>query len=311
MTLGDLFAAPLSQPEAAAVWLPHVKELDESFPDGIPLAVIASVCPSCAKRMEKRGFSGLRLMGLVTVEKDMPGDMPKASADALCDKWGGDDGGFSFTDCDNSKIRDAMENPEGFCAALHKYCTGLWPTEKPKSPTRAAVLKYITHEGSKWIVHAESGKVLGTHDSEADAKAQLAAVEANKNRSGKAVDLRRRGALVLEKVGRVLSATNEATLRDGEQALQQALDALRKVLAQVEQEIDDAIGEDGQGSVSAYHAGEGVILPPVTAAAPPAEEKLVTPFGEVSAAEFGETMRRAMKEVSDRQRMMSTGRLPD
>lgn len=43
--------------------------------------------------------------------------------------------------------------------------------------------KYITHNGSKWIVHAESGKVLGTHDTKADAERQLRAVEANKNKS--------------------------------------------------------------------------------------------------------------------------------
>jgi hypothetical protein len=39
--------------------------------------------------------------------------------------------------------------------------------------------KYITHTGSKWVVHAESGKVLGTHDTKADAERQLRAVEAN------------------------------------------------------------------------------------------------------------------------------------
>lgn len=43
-----------------------------------------------------------------------------------------------------------------------------------------AVEKYITRDGDKWVVHAESGKVLGTHDSKADAVRQLAAIEANK-----------------------------------------------------------------------------------------------------------------------------------
>lgn len=47
--------------------------------------------------------------------------------------------------------------------------------------------KYITHSGDKWTVHAESGKVLGTHGSEADAQAQLAAVEAHKRPKGKDV----------------------------------------------------------------------------------------------------------------------------
>ena len=41
--------------------------------------------------------------------------------------------------------------------------------------------RYITHEHGKWIVHAEDGKVLGEHDTEEEAKKQLAAVEAHKH----------------------------------------------------------------------------------------------------------------------------------
>lgn len=47
--------------------------------------------------------------------------------------------------------------------------------------------RYITHEGDKWIVHAESGKVLGEHDSKEDAENQLAAVEAHKHGGGRAL----------------------------------------------------------------------------------------------------------------------------
>lgn len=50
---------------------------------------------------------------------------------------------------------------------------------------RTTVEKYITHAGSKWVVHAESGKVLGTHGTKADAERQLAAVEANKHKTVK------------------------------------------------------------------------------------------------------------------------------
>lgn len=44
-----------------------------------------------------------------------------------------------------------------------------------------SVKKYITHEDGKWIVHAESGKVLGRHDTRESAERQLRAVEANKS----------------------------------------------------------------------------------------------------------------------------------
>lgn len=43
------------------------------------------------------------------------------------------------------------------------------------------VERYITHEHGEYVVHAEDGKVLGKHKTEAEAKAQLAAVEAHKH----------------------------------------------------------------------------------------------------------------------------------
>ena len=66
-----------------------------------------------------------------------------------------------------------------------------WPVT-PKSPaaydnpTQKQIEKYITNQDGKWQVHAESGKVLGTHDSKTDAVRQLAAVEANKRPKEKA-----------------------------------------------------------------------------------------------------------------------------
>jgi hypothetical protein len=47
-------------------------------------------------------------------------------------------------------------------------------------------LRYIKHEGDKWVVYSEDGKVLGKHDTKEDAQAQLGAIEANKNRNTQA-----------------------------------------------------------------------------------------------------------------------------
>jgi hypothetical protein len=44
------------------------------------------------------------------------------------------------------------------------------------------IAKYITSSNGKFTVHAESGRVLGTHGSHAEAAAQLRAIEANKHR---------------------------------------------------------------------------------------------------------------------------------
>jgi hypothetical protein len=65
------------------------------------------------------------------------------------------------------------------CISKSERCAVAWPA--------CPVQKYITHSGSTWTVHAESGKVLGTHSNEADAKAQLAAIEAHKHGTSKDV----------------------------------------------------------------------------------------------------------------------------
>lgn len=54
------------------------------------------------------------------------------------------------------------------------------------SPNIFGTSRYIKHEGSQWIVYSESGKVLGKHESEADAKKQLAAIESSKH-SGRTI----------------------------------------------------------------------------------------------------------------------------
>jgi hypothetical protein len=48
-------------------------------------------------------------------------------------------------------------------------------------------VKTIRKDGSKFSVYSEDGEKLGTHDTEADAQAQLAAIEANKDKVKKAI----------------------------------------------------------------------------------------------------------------------------
>lgn len=45
------------------------------------------------------------------------------------------------------------------------------------------LIEYVEHRGNKWVVlnHTKT-KVLGTHDTEEDAMAQLRAIEANKHK---------------------------------------------------------------------------------------------------------------------------------
>lgn len=65
------------------------------------------------------------------------------------------------------------------------YYTALDEMETKLRKGESMITKeYITHSGSSWTVHAEDGKVLGTHGSEGEAKKQLQAIEINKHKQG-------------------------------------------------------------------------------------------------------------------------------
>lgn len=68
------------------------------------------------------------------------------------------------------------------CDCGDPHCSG---TQFHVAKKAEDIEKYITHEGGKYQVHSEAGKVLGTHDSKADAVAQLGAIEANKHPKAK------------------------------------------------------------------------------------------------------------------------------
>jgi hypothetical protein len=51
----------------------------------------------------------------------------------------------------------------------------------------------IVKRGRNWVVTTESGRVLGTHKTEAEAKAQLAAVEISKHRRNAEMNKKIRG----------------------------------------------------------------------------------------------------------------------
>lgn len=68
----------------------------------------------------------------------------------------------------------AATQPKPPCDCGDEHCSG---TMKLKA---ALIEKYITGDGP-YVVHAESGKVLGTHPTRGEAEAQLRAIEANKH----------------------------------------------------------------------------------------------------------------------------------
>lgn len=113
---------------------------------------IAELCPSCAESMAARGIKAVKLRVDSTAgEVHAYTDDPQQSVELFARKGGG---GFSeglcnrfmpepgfFTRCQEvmSKHTDAIEDTEGFCAALHKWCVGKWPGEKPHSRRKTVV----------------------------------------------------------------------------------------------------------------------------------------------------------------------------
>ncbi len=78
-------------------------------------------------------------------------------------------------------------NPDGTCGPCEKETTSIVKDLKYpiKGQFSKPVEKYIRHENGKYVVHAESGKILGKHDSKEKAEAQLRAIEANKHKNDK------------------------------------------------------------------------------------------------------------------------------
>ena len=60
---------------------------------------------------------------------DYPGSMPKQLAAGLCKKFGGDPGFFTRCMASNLRLPEGYDK-KGYCAELHKHCTGHWPAEK-------------------------------------------------------------------------------------------------------------------------------------------------------------------------------------
>jgi hypothetical protein len=92
---------------------------------------------------------------------------------------------------------EALQVPERAARLMQAVERGLWlpdeirPAIEECARTMTTVTesstmqeRYIRKQGEKWVVYSEAGKELGSHDSEEDAKKQLAAIEANKHKDG-------------------------------------------------------------------------------------------------------------------------------
>lgn len=90
----------------------------------VSLEVVERVCAPCAAQMRRLGWRALKVSALSDAA------VVKAFSEAMCDAIGGSDPGF-FTRClDKARGFEGVDDPEAFCAALHKFCTGQTPAEE-------------------------------------------------------------------------------------------------------------------------------------------------------------------------------------
>lgn len=117
--------------------------------------------------------------------------------------------------------------------------------------TGGAAVRYITHSGNKWVVHAEDGKVLGEHGDEESAKKQLAAIEAHKHDKERWVDSDSLGFYVAEPTGERIVAFRTAAdateciraMSDQRSFEQVLMNVHTEQRARFEQQKDDLLAE--------------------------------------------------------------------
>lgn len=128
--------------------------------------------PRCVRCGDEEPVDGLCIPSLKKWEM-----MLEAWTEKYAAEWG-----------DRIKVGENMSWIADFhskCVAKNEACGVRWPIcPVGKSD---AVAKYITGGNGSFKVHAESGKVLGTHSTRADAEAQLRAIEAHKHGTSKDV----------------------------------------------------------------------------------------------------------------------------
>lgn len=140
----------------------------------------------------------------------------------------------------------------------------------------------VEKRGEKWAVVDDDGKVYGTHDSEEKAKAQVAALNADKGDGD-----------VHTKAGRVFSAPNEAAMREIASMLEASLANMRALLSRVE-ESPQPEGEANYPNVLDPTRKALTLVKPTEATKITKKVLILTPPSE---------------EYMRRQKMMSTGRL--
>lgn len=96
-------------------------ELEGGRVTTLSIEQVETLCPPCARSMRRKGLTALKITRRADGTYEIPGGMSEASADALCEKFGGSEG--FITRCVDSMTM--MDEPGAFCNALKDYCHGL------------------------------------------------------------------------------------------------------------------------------------------------------------------------------------------
>lgn len=108
------------------------------------------LCPKCFDVMTEKNITAVSVSELAESDHFIEADFSQG----LCDAMGGDEG--FFTRC-AEKMQGKVDDPNAFCAALHKHCIGKYPAEESK---KLEGVKELVHIEGKLLESDKSGKVF-------------------------------------------------------------------------------------------------------------------------------------------------------
>ena len=103
-----------------------LQRLVESYKGKLKIELVRELCPACAKVMESKGWTEISIATLLSSKKLKEMEMPAG----MCETMGGAEG--FFTRCAD-KMAGRVDDPQAFCAELHKQCLGKYPSEAKES----------------------------------------------------------------------------------------------------------------------------------------------------------------------------------
>lgn len=117
-----------------------LRKFAETCGKKISLPLMKEICPSCAEYMEAKNLTAIAVDELLQSENFVA--RTQELSRNLCEKIGGAEG---FFDHCKTMMKGQAENLDGFCAELHNFCLGKYPSETSRQSAAPVKEKRACH----------------------------------------------------------------------------------------------------------------------------------------------------------------------